>query len=85
MRRLAVLALLLLSSCSTYRQAQVAVIYLKCGGPGGEQNFSRCSWRKTSVFVVMKQKPIPQPQHKEDVRQTNRNSFSRSSPHCSYP
>jgi len=79
MRRLAVLALLLLSSCASYRQAQVAVIYLKCGGMGGEQQFSRCSWRETSVFAVMKRqrKPVPQQQQKEAIRPRSRFSGSK--------
>lgn len=74
MRRIALLAVLLFfSSCSTYYSAQAGYYILKCGGPGGEQDFERCTWRGTSVFA-RKQKPVPQPQHKEDVRQTHRSS-----------
>jgi hypothetical protein len=48
MRQALTIALLLLTGCTSL---DVATTFLKCGGMGGEQNFSICSWRKTSVFV----------------------------------
>lgn len=74
MRRTALLfltAVVVLScSCSSQRLAvEGAITSLKCGGPGGERNFSACTWRKTSVFSPRYwKKPQPQKRTKGDPK-----------------
>lgn len=68
MRTLAILALLLLSSCATYHRAQAAYYHVKCGGMGGERVIPKCSWRETWRAISKRQHQKPQPQQKEAIR-----------------
>lgn len=84
----ALLALLLLSSCTTYYEAQNAYYFVKCGGMGGEHDVYLCTWRaawRTIKYAATHgEKPatkppptksVPQPQQKEKPCPINRSSF----------